>query len=359
MIRCLFCALLLLAMAGAARAHDPGMTVATIIVDAGQTTVEISIKGADLALAAGLELLDADGLVDPQRLERASPAIGDHLRAVTAIEAAGVSCPLALDGIAAAADGVLVILHSVCGSSTGRLVYRTRLLHQTRPGTIQNVLLVKGDDATSLALNRTGNSLELGQPVPRLAVFSRYVVSGAGHIFIGFDHLAFLLALLLWARRFWTVVKVVTAFTLAHTVTLSLAALDVVAPSPSLVEPLIAVTIIAAAAENFFNRDVERRWKTALVLGLVHGFGFAGALTAMGLPRDALLIALVSFNIGVEIGQLAVVALMLSALILIDRMMSAGSEAARRPALVYGLSAPIALLGAWWLIERTVVAWIP
>lgn len=355
MIRCVLWTLLLLGMAGAAQAHDPGITVATIVVDAEQTTVEISIKGADLDLAAGLDLLDTDGLVNAERLDRATPAIGDHLRAVTAIEAAGVSCPLTLDGVAAAADGVLIILRSPCGVTTAGLVYRTRLLHQTRPGTIQNVLLVMGDDAVPVALNRGSNTLALGGPVPRLEVFTRYVVSGAGHIFIGFDHLAFLCALLLWARRVWSVVKVVTAFTLAHTVTLSLAALDIVSLSTSLVELLIAVTIIAAAAENFFSRDVERRWKTAFVLGLIHGFGFASALTAYGLPRDALLIALASFNIGVEIGQVAVVAMMLRALLLIDRATSAGSELARRPALVYGLSTSIALLGVYWLIERTLL----
>ena len=353
MIRYVLGILLLLGMAGAAQAHDPGMTVATIVVDAEQTTIEISIKGADLDLAAGLDLLDANGLVDPERLDRAGPAIGEHLRAVTAIEAAGVSCPLAIDSIAAVDDGVLVFLRSPCGAATVGLVYRTRLLHRTRPGTMQNVLLVTGDDAIPVALNRGNNTLELGHPVSPIEVFARYVVSGAGHIFIGFDHLAFLLALLLWARRIWAVVKVVTAFTLAHTVTLSLAVLDVVNLPASLVEPLIAATIIVAAAENFFNRDIEGRWKTAFVLGLVHGFGFAGALTAYGLPRDALLIALASFNIGVEIGQVAVVAMMLQVLILIDRMMSVGSAAARRPALVYGPSTLIAVLGAYWLIERT------
>ncbi len=348
--------MLLLGLAGAARAHDPGMTVATIVVDTAQTTIEISVKGADLAEATGLDLLDGDGLVDPERLDRARPAIGDHLRAVTAIEAAGASCPLTLDSAAAADDGVLLILRSPCGAATAGLVYRTRLLQSIRPGTIQNVLLVAGDDAVPVALERGNDTLELGRPVPPFEVFTRYVVAGAGHIFIGFDHLAFLLALLLWARRLWAVVKVVTAFTLAHTVTLSLAVLDVVNLPANLVEPLIAATIIAAAVENFFNRNVEGRWKTAFVLGLIHGFGFAGALTAYGLPRDALLVALASFNIGVEVGQLAVVAMMLLALVLIDRMTYPGSEAARRPALVYGLSTPIALLGGYWLIERTLLS---
>jgi len=356
MTRCVLWAVLLLGVAGAAQAHDPGMTAATIVVDAEQTSVEISVKGTDLAEATGLDLLGADGLVDPERLDRASPAIGDHLRAVTAIEAAGVLCPLTIDGMAAADDGILILLRAPCGATSAGLAYRTRLLQQIRPGTIQNVLLVKDDDVVPAALNRGGDTLELAQPVPRLEVFTRYVVSGAGHIFIGFDHLAFLLALLLWARRIWAVVKVVTAFTLAHTVTLSLAALEIVSLPASLVEPLIAVTIIAAAVENFFNRNVEKRWKTAFALGLIHGFGFAGALNAYGLPRDALLIALASFNLGVEIGQVAVVIMMLQALILTDRMIAAGSESAGRPAVALSLSTLIALLGAYWLIDRTLLS---
>lgn len=353
MVRGVLGILVLLGAAGVAQAHDPGMTVATVVVDADRTAVEISVKGVDLALAVGLDLLDANGLVDPERMDEARSAIGDHVRAVTAIGAAGVSCPIVIDSLAAADDGILIFLHSPCGGATAGLVYRTQLLHQTRPGTIQNVLLISGDDAIPVALERGNNTLELSQPVPRLEVFSRYVIAGAGHIFIGFDHLAFLFALLLWAQRIWAVVKVVTAFTLAHTVTLSLAALDVVSVPASVIEPLIAATIVAAAGENFFNRDVERRWKTAFFLGLVHGFGFASALTAYGLPRDALIIALASFNIGVEVGQLALVALLLLALTTIDRTMSVGSKPTRKPIVVYGVSVAIAVLGAYWLIERT------
>lgn len=345
-------ALLSLALGAAARAHDPGMSVATIVVDARETAIEVSAKGADLGRAAGLQLLDADGMVDAQLLEQARAAISDHLRGVTSVEAVGASCPLSIDSITAARDEVLAVLRAPCGAATAGLVYRTRLLHDILPGTLQNVLLVSGDDAVPVALSSANDSLALSQPVSRSQVFSRYATSGVIHIFIGYDHLAFLFALLLWARRLWPVVKVVTAFTLAHTVTLSLAALDVIVPPTALIEPLIAATIIAAAAENFFNRNIEGRWKTALALGLIHGFGFASALG--GLPRDALVIALASFNIGVEIGQVAAVSVFLMILLTLDRVLAQPpAPPTRAPQLVYGLSAPIALLGLYWLAQRS------
>ena len=184
-----------------------------------------------------------------------------------------------------------------------------------------------------------------------------YLVFGTEHIFVGYDHVAFLLALVLWARRIWTVVKVVTAFTLSHSVTLSLAALDLVSLPGGLVEPLIAASVIAVALENFFNRNVARRWWVALFLGLIHGFGFAGVLREGGLPQEGLLVPLAFFNIGVEIGQLAIIAIVVPVLLLIDLLMApAPAVPVRRPALVYTGSALIAGLGGYWLIERTLLA---
>jgi hypothetical protein len=151
-------------------------------------------------------------------------------------------------------------------------------------------------------------------------------------------------------------VKVVTAFRLAHSITLSLAVLDLVRIPGSIVEPLIALTVIWVAVENFLSRDVERRWRLTFFLGLIHGFGFAGVLQEYGLPSDAIGLALASFNVGVEIGQLAIVALLMPLLLALDRLWPRShGGAGRPPALVYGISFPVALLGLWWLAERTVL----
>jgi hydrogenase/urease accessory protein HupE len=356
MARCLLWALVLFSLCLPARAHDPGMTVATVIAAEYETLIELSIKGSDLELAAGVDLLDSEGRVDPERLAAALEAVQTHLRATAAIEADTAVCPLEVAELEAVEDGILAVLKAPCGTLEAGLSYRSSLLQETAPATIQHVLLLKGDDAIPAALTRERNSLEIQTSLPMTEVAARYLAAGAEHIFVGYDHIAFLLALLLWARSVWAVVKVVTAFTLSHSIALSLAALDLVSLPGGLVEPLIAASVVVVALENFFDRRIERRWRVAFVLGFIHGFGFAGALRDIGLPQDALLIALACFNIGVEIGQIAIVAVVVPLLLGIDRLTTRPPAApARQPALVYAVSALIAGLGGYWFIERTLL----
>lgn len=138
---------------------------------------------------------------------------------------------------------------------------------------------------------------------------------GVRHILEGWDHLLFLLALVLPGGSLGSLVRIVTAFTIAHSITLAAAALDWVSPPVAPVEALIALSIAWVAAENLSRmRPMSRRWLVAFAFGLIHGFGFSNVLREIGLPRDALLPALLSFNIGIELGQLLVVALLLPAL---------------------------------------------
>jgi HupE / UreJ protein len=204
---------------------------------------------------------------------------------------------------------------------------------------------------------------ELGA-VERWRQFTDYVREGVWHIWIGLDHILFLLSLLLpsvlawqsatkrwraaprFGKAFVDVVKVVTAFTLAHSITLSLAALGVIELPSRLVESVIAASIIVAALNNVRPRVFGRLWMVAFGFGLVHGFGFASVLADLGLPRDALVLALVGFNIGVELGQLAIVVAFLPLAFALRRTLFY-----RRWVMVGG-SAAIALLAAAWLVER-------
>ena len=173
-----------------------------------------------------------------------------------------------------------------------------------------------------------------------------YVGLGVEHILGGIDHLLFLLALLRAGHGLWQTVKIVTAFTVAHSITLSLAALGMVEVPSSIVEPLIAASIVWVAVENLVApAGAARRWLIAGVFGLIHGLGFASALVELGLSRDVLLQALVGFNIGVELGQLAFVAVVLPPLVW-------ASRPGRLPRLPQVLSAIVALVGAVWLVER-------
>jgi hypothetical protein len=176
-----------------------------------------------------------------------------------------------------------------------------------------------------------------------------FIRLGVEHILTGYDHLLFLVALLATARGGWSVVRIVTAFTLAHSVTLSVAALGIVTIPGRIIEPLIAATIVFVALENLFAAEPDRRrWIWSFGFGLVHGFGFAAALGELGLKATALLRGLVGFNVGVEIGQLLFVAIFLPAQMWLTR----GRGARLTPRIA---SLAVATIGIYWLVERILV----
>jgi len=145
---------------------------------------------------------------------------------------------------------------------------------------------------------------------------------------------------------FWDVLKVATSFTVAHSITLSLAALSVITLPSRLVESTIALSVVLAALNNIWPLVHGRRWAVAFGFGLIHGFGFASVLADLGLPRDALLLALVGFNVGVELGQLAIISVFLP--------VAYGLRATKayRRVIFVGGSAAIALVAGVWLAER-------
>jgi hypothetical protein len=200
------------------------------------------------------------------------------------------------------------------------------------------------------------------QPTGAWQTLRQYLVDGVWHIWIGYDHILFLLSLLLPAvlvrrgnqwqgvERLPTavkeVLKVVTAFTLAHSITLTLAALQVISLPSRLVESTIAASVVFAALNNLKGTIESRRWVMAFCFGLIHGFGFASVLADLGLPQNALVLALVGFNLGVEVGQLAIVAVFLPVAFLLR-----GTGFYRRGVLTFG-SALIALIALWWFVQR-------
>ena len=218
-------------------------------------------------------------------------------------------------------------------------------------GAVQSAVLIPGEP----------RDISLLRP-SRWSQFKQYLWDGAYHIWIGYDHVLFLISLLLPAvlirrHRRWVpaesgrsvvlkVAGIVTAFTVAHSITLTLAALGIVQLPSRLVESVIALSVILAAINNIRPLVTERTWAFAFGFGLLHGFGFAGALADLGLPRDALALCLLAFNLGVELGQLCIVAVLLPIAFVFRR-----SAFYRRGVLVVG-SLLIALLALLWLIER-------
>jgi hydrogenase/urease accessory protein HupE len=188
----------------------------------------------------------------------------------------------------------------------------------------------------------------LGTAQGVLAVVGTFIPSGIRHILIGPDHILFLIGLLLLGGSWQALVRIVTAFTIGHSITLSLASLNVVTPPPTIIEPAIALSIVFVGADNLVRgsgRDV-RAW-VALVFGLVHGFGFANVLREFGLPKEALGWSLFSFNVGVEIGQLSIVAVVATLLAAIRRRSDAlGYRVAFAGSLV------VIAAGTYWFVQR-------
>ena len=181
-----------------------------------------------------------------------------------------------------------------------------------------------------------------------IEVMKTFIPSGTHHILIGPDHILFLIGLLLLGGTWGALVRIVTAFTIGHSITLSLAALDIVTPPPSIIEPAIALSIVFVGADNLVRGDGRdlRAW-VALVFGLVHGFGFANVLREFGLPREALGWSLFSFNFGVEIGQLMVVLLVSSLLAAVRRRNQIlGSRVAFAGSIV------VIAAGTYWFVQR-------
>ncbi|MEO8008171.1 MAG: HupE/UreJ family protein [Betaproteobacteria bacterium] len=169
---------------------------------------------------------------------------------------------------------------------------------------------------------------------------------GIEHILTGYDHLLFLLALMLRGGGLWSLLKIITAFTIAHSITLALAALDVVVLPSALVESVIALSIAYVALENLLPRyAVSRRWAVSFMFGLAHGFGFSSVLREIGLPKENLLLSLLNFNLGVEAGQLTVVLLVVPILM---RLKSRSWE----PRMVATISGVILAVGLALFVDR-------
>ena len=203
-----------------------------------------------------------------------------------------------------------------------------------RAGVIEEAILDRSQPSTRFAAG--GRS--------RLQTAWRFIRLGIEHIVTGYDHLAFLVCLLLGAPTVRALVLVVTSFTVAHSVTLALATFDLVVLPPALVESLIALSIAYVAVENLFGTQVMPRYRVTFFFGLIHGFGFSNILREMALPRANLAVSLFSFNLGVEIGQVVFVLLLYPLLKLLS---AAHWREVRRAAslAVFGLA-------VYWFAER-------
>ncbi|MBK6518408.1 MAG: HupE/UreJ family protein [Polyangiaceae bacterium] len=175
------------------------------------------------------------------------------------------------------------------------------------------------------------------------------LVFGVEHILFGYDHVLFLLGLVLLGGRMRDFATTITAFTLSHSITLGIMVMGVVAPPATIIEPVIALSIAYVGVENFFVKDLQRRWRVAFVFGFIHGFGFASAVGDK-LSSERLPLALATFNLGVELGQLALLAVIVPLLVLLRK------QAWAQPRGVQIISGAIVVMGLYWFVERVFLA---
>ncbi|MBP1966179.1 HupE/UreJ family protein [Paenibacillus aceris] len=248
--------------------------------------------------------------------------------------------------------GITMHLEYTSRLAIGDLTVRyTAIFDDIDQNHVNFLTIVNGDDVVD-TLFETGTRMHQykssgnGSALPTLL---QYAWLGIKHIWTGYDHLLFLLSLLILAAGWRDVLRIVTAFTAAHSVTLLLTATEAIRVNSRLVEIAIALSIAYVAAENWFIRRKANtpryRWLLTFAFGLVHGMGFAGALQETGLPSRYFIGSLLSFNVGIELGQLAIVAVILPFL-LRSRLQKWYSP------FVLGLSAVIFVFGVAWAIER-------
>jgi hypothetical protein len=279
----------------------------------------------------------------------------------------GGACQLRVDrhAVDTHTDGTYAVLYlqGTCPATTADLVLHYRLLFDL-DDLHRGLLRLDLDGLTHGSILSPDNASPsfVAAEVSQLTQFAAFLVQGVWHIWVGFDHILFLLALLLpvvlvreggrwhgvgrFADALREVLWVITSFTLAHSITLSAAALGWIQLPSRLVESTIALSVVLAAANNLWPLVGGRRWMVAFGFGLIHGFGFASVLAELGLPQATLILSLVGFNLGVETGQLAIVGVFLPAIYLLRNTLF------YKRGIFVGGSILTMGIAALWLVER-------
>ena len=361
-----FCLVMLLLSSVNAYAHKPSDSYLQLAVQENKLLGQWDIALRDLDFAIGLDE-DGNHAITWQEVVNKQKEMQAYAFARLHIQLKKTDCPIKYGQILIDhhTDGNYAVLQFTanCKGQINQLALRYSLFADLDPSH-RGLLKLDYKDATKTAIFGPDNALQsfmLAKP-NRFNEFKDYLTEGIWHIWTGYDHILFLISLLLpavliynhnkWHAAahfkvpFLDIFKVVTAFTLAHSITLTLATLQVVSLPSRLVESVIALSIVLAALNNLHPTILGRRWVVAFIFGLIHGFGFAAVLADLGLTDSTLAIALIGFNVGVEIGQLCIV------MVFVPLAYGLRHSRFYQYTVLYGGSIVVALIASAWFIER-------
>jgi len=331
----------------AALAHTGGSTgYASIIISGNTVRYSLTLSPSALPAAVAAELADARS----GRADSRDRLLG-HIRDKLVLTDQGRRCEPAqgfVEAPRAEVESVTLVMDFACASIVRDLVIRDDLFDVLGADhhTLAKLESAGATRELAFATETREARISLGGARETSSGAGSFLLLGVHHILTGYDHLLFLAALLLRGGGLTSLLKIITAFTLAHSITLALAVLGLVTIPDRLVESVIAASIVWVALENLVLRNApSQRWLVSFLFGLVHGFGFASALTPLALPSRNLALALVGFNLGVEAGQALVVVLLLPLLVWM-------SGSVWEPRVVRTTSLVVALVGFAWFVER-------
>ncbi|HSN29255.1 MAG TPA: HupE/UreJ family protein [Kofleriaceae bacterium] len=339
----------LVSMCASAWAHKPSDAHLRLDVHGDRITGRLDIAVRDLEGALAID--DGDGTITWGELQQAAPRIATYVQQRLTVAADGAPCPLALGTaeLADLSDGAYWALpvSAACTHSPHELAVTYALLFDLDA---QHRGLVHVDGQTVIVRDASPVRVALGEGTS----IKSFVREGVWHIWMGIDHILFLVCLILpavWKRDSLRAAgretfEIVTAFTLAHSITLVISAVGLLRLPSRYVETAIALSVVAAALNNVV-RAVDARWAVAFSLGLLHGFGFSSVLIDLGLPSHELIGALLGFNAGVELGQAAIVIALLPLLFVMRRTLA-------YQALLWAGSSTVALIATVWSYQRWV-----
>jgi len=340
---CLLLTGLALLCVGVADAHTGGTT--------GFAKVSVHGKTVRYSLSLTTDTLSASGLA----VGKDDDALAALVARKVAVSADGQSCapvPGTVTPPTPDRSNAVIVVHYACAAPVSELTVRDDLFDAlgTDYHTLASFDRQAGPEQFIFQPDRREARMRMADAAPGGPAPSgllAFIGFGIEHILLGFDHVLFVVALVLRGGRFTALLAIVTAFTVAHSLTLALSVLDLLTLPARFVEPVIALSIAYVALENLLpgNRPMSRRWAVAFLFGLVHGFGFAGVLAELELPKQGLLASLLGFNLGVELGQALVIALLLPSLLWLRRF-------PWQPQVVTAASVLLLVAGLTLLVER-------